>query len=66
MTNENEITPPPEMAAKLNEFQINAIAASHQFEGARKMAIAVLKLEGENWQWTGSAFMKAPAPPQGA
>ena len=57
MTNETEKIPPPEMAAKLIELQINAIAASHQFEGARKVAIATLKLDGE-WQWTGSVFKK--------
>jgi hypothetical protein len=62
MTNETEKIPSPEMAAKLNEFQINAIAASCQFEGARKMAIATLKLDGE-WQWTGAMFKKVPSPP---
>lgn len=65
MTNETERTPPPEIIKHLNEMQINALAAAHQFEGARKMAIVVLQLEGD-WIWNGATFTKVDPPKQGA
>jgi len=61
MTNENEITPPPKVAAFLNQYQMAVVAVQNQFEGAHKMALCQLELEGD-WQWTGVAFKRVETP----